>query len=134
MTKLLLACRCGHLIPCNHHRVTKHPESIVSDLFFHPIRYLKTKLNLIVEKLNKCILKIVVSNLFLTRQHPVWYINSKDPKTSCLHEIEIQFNMLDIKEIMRCMDVFLIIKITVYILFNPCAKATQYACARLVAH
>jgi len=29
---------------------------------------------------------------------------------------------------------FLIAKIPVYILFNPCAKVTHCACARLVAH
>ena len=32
------------------------------------------------------------------------------------------------------MDMFLITKIPVYILFNPCEKVTQCACARLVAH
>ena len=31
-----------------------------------------------------------MSNLFLARQHPVWYHNSQDHKTICLHEIEIQ--------------------------------------------
>ena len=44
---------------------------------------------LIVKQLNKCTVKFFVSNLFLDRQHPVWYRNN-DPKTSCLHEIEIQ--------------------------------------------
>ena len=24
------------------------------------------------------------------RQHPVWYLNTQDSKTSCLHEIKIQ--------------------------------------------
>jgi len=31
---------------------------------------------LIVKKLNKCILRILVSYLFLDRQHPVWYFNN----------------------------------------------------------
>ena len=35
-------------------------------------------------------------------------------------------------EILRCMDMFLITKIPVYILFNPCAKVTQCAYARLL--
>ena len=35
-------------------------------------------------------LNILVSHLSLDRQHPVWYLNNKDPKTSCLHEIENQ--------------------------------------------
>ena len=33
-----------------------------------------------------------------------------------------------------CMDMFLIAKIPVYMLINPCAKFTLCACARLVAH
>jgi len=37
-------------------------------------------------------------------------------------------------EILRCMDMFLIAKIPVYILFSLCTKVTQCACARLVAH
>jgi len=32
------------------------------------------------------------------------------------------------------MDMFLITKIPVYILLNPCAKVTQCACTQLVAH
>ena len=31
---------------------------------------------LIVKKLNKCFLNILASNLFLDRQHPVWYLNN----------------------------------------------------------
>ena len=46
---------------------------------------------LIVKKLEKkCILKSLVSNLFLDRQHPVWYLNNLDTITSCFHEIAIQ--------------------------------------------
>ena len=33
-----------------------------------------------------------------------------------------------------CKNMFLITKIPVYILFNPCAKFTQCACARIIAH
>ena len=46
---------------------------------------------LIVKKLNKCTLIILVSSLFLTRQHPVWYLNNKNLKTTCLHEKTFQF-------------------------------------------
>ena len=35
---------------------------------------------------------------------------------------------------MRCMDMFLITKIPMYIVFNPCANVVQCAWARLVAH
>ena len=35
---------------------------------------------------------------------------------------------------MRCMDMFLITKIPMNIVFNPCANVVQCACARLVAH
>jgi len=31
---------------------------------------------LIVKKLNKCILNILVYNLFLDRQYPAWYLNN----------------------------------------------------------
>ena len=44
---------------------------------------------LIRKKLNKCTLKIYVCTLLLDRPHPVWYLNNRDPKTSCLPEIEI---------------------------------------------
>ena len=37
-------------------------------------------------------------------------------------------------DILRCMDMFLIAKIPVYMLFNPCAKVTHCACAKLVTH
>ena len=35
---------------------------------------------------------------------------------------------------MRCMDMFLITKMPMYIVFNPCANVAECACARHVAH
>ena len=55
----------------------------------------------VVKNTVKCTLIIIEYNLYMDKQHPVCYLNNKEPKTSCLHEIEIQIFQNKLTNVIR---------------------------------